>query len=149
MWNNYQIFFHIYQVFLMFSTLLAKMHFHSVLDFVLLCIGLNHLTISSSYHCGGLPSSHIQSLGYHSTTPLVDLLSVNLVVCPVELLLSLLCNHVLLSALLLNYRIWWHIRRIFLFTKNLLKFPCVLYAMCRFKICDSQPKLAIWLLLIA
>ena len=43
-----------------------------------------------------------------------------------------------------NYHIWQHI-----FLKYLLKFPWVLYAICRFKIQDSWPKLATWQLLLA
>ena len=35
------------------------------------------------------------------------------------------------------------------FTKNILKFPYILYDKCRFKIHDSRPKLATWHLILA
>ena len=66
----------------MFSASLATMHFDFVLDFALLHIGLNCSTVSSSHRCGGLPSGSFRSLGYHSITARVYMLSVNLSTCP-------------------------------------------------------------------
>ena len=64
---------------LMFSSLLATMHFHSILFLSLFYIGPNCLRISSSRFHGGLPSGNFWSLIYLLTSTWVHLLSVNLV----------------------------------------------------------------------
>ena len=68
-----------------FSTSLATTHFHFVLDLTLLLyVDLNHLTILSSHQHEGLPIGHFRSLGYHSITAQIYLLSVNFVKCLVK-----------------------------------------------------------------
>ena len=63
----------------------------------------NHSTISSYHHCD-LSSVHFRSVRYYSLTKQIHQLSVILVNVsgPVELLLSISCNHVFYDTLLLN-----------------------------------------------
>ena len=69
----------------MFSTLLAVMHFHFVLDLTLLLhVGLNRLAVSFSHHRGGLPICRFRSFRLHSIIAQVHLLSVNTVTCPAQ-----------------------------------------------------------------
>ena len=77
----------------------AIMCFHSILDLTFFYIGLNSLTIPSSHHHGGLPSGHFWSLGYHSTTAWVHLLSVLLILFP----FPSLPNHLTLDVLMQRY----------------------------------------------
>ena len=51
-------------------------------DLILLHFGPNSLTISSSHHCGILPSGCFWSLRQHSTTVWIHLLSLNLTMYP-------------------------------------------------------------------
>ena len=79
--NSYKIMFP-YFMSCLFSMLLATMLFHFALGpTLLLHVGLNHLTILSSHHHGGLLSSHFWSLRYHPTTTWVHLLSENFAMC--------------------------------------------------------------------
>ena len=69
----------------MLLTSLATMRLHSNLDLALLLhVDPNRLTMSSSHRRGGLPRGLFRSLGYHSTTARVHLLSVNLATCPAQ-----------------------------------------------------------------
>ena len=88
--------------FMMFSTSLATLHFHFVLSLTLLDVGQNHLKILSSQRREDLPSSHFQSLKYHSTTTWVHLLSLNLVRCPAQWRFKFY-DHVLHSTTISNY----------------------------------------------
>ena len=90
----------------MFCTLLATIHFHFVFALAfLLNVGPICLVISSSHCCGGLLISLFRSLGYHSTTAYVHLLSKNLVICPVQWKLCFRYSaiYILCSSLLLYY----------------------------------------------
>ena len=71
--NQTNSFFYYWSGCLMFPTLLATIHFHSILYFTLFHIRLNCLPISSSYNHGSLPSSYYWSLGYHSSTAWIHL----------------------------------------------------------------------------
>ena len=60
----------------------ATMYFHFVLLPPLLPVCPNCLTVLSSHPHGGLTKGRFRFLEYHSTTARVNLLSVNLVMCP-------------------------------------------------------------------
>ena len=90
-------FFFLLVLYLMFSTSLVTMYFHSVLDLLFLYISPNRLTISSSRSCGGLPRGCFWSAWIHLSSEPCDVSS------PAKLLISILGHHsFLLQLCLLN-----------------------------------------------
>ena len=81
-WWWYITYFRIGQIVGCFPYKLARVHFYFVLDLaVLLHVGPNHITTSSSHRQGGLPSGRFRSIRYLLPTACIRLLSVNLATC--------------------------------------------------------------------